>query len=92
MLDAKESYWNRNFKQVALHYFSSNFIIDFISVYPFLLGKMTAGSAEYDELIKRGYMQVFGYLRLLRITQLPKILGASNTYAQLLMQKYPSFR
>lgn len=92
MQDAKESYWNRNFKQVALHYFSSNFIIDFISVYPFLLGKMTAGSAKYDELINRGYMQVFGYLRLLRITQLPKILGASNTYAQLLMQKYPSFR
>ena len=91
-LDVKESFWNHRFKEVALRYFSSNFIIDFVSVYPFLLGKMTAGSADYDELINRGYMQVFGYLRLLRITQLPKILGASNIYAQLLMQKYPSKR
>ena len=35
-------------------------------------------------------MQVFAYLRLLRITQLPKILAASRVYAVLLMQRFPN--
>ena len=36
-----------------------------------------------------GYIRVFAYLRLLRITQIPKILGATTTYAQILIKLFP---
>ena len=37
-------------------------------------------------------MQFFAYLRLLRITQLPKILSASDLYAFFFMSKFPNYR
>ena len=35
------------------------------------------------------YMVFFGYLRLLRITQIPKILGATTTYSLILIKLLP---
>ena len=68
------------------------FIVDFLSVAPFLIAKLAAGDISYIALLERDYMRVLAYLRLLRITQLPKILNASDVYSQILMQKFPSRR
>ena len=80
-MGAKGVLWNRKFKEIAIHYFTSNFIVDFLSVVPFLFTKLAASYDNYRELLDRDYMQVFAYLRMLRITQLPKILGASTVYS-----------
>ena len=77
---------------MAVRYLTGIFIIDFLSVVPFLLAKLTAGDVPYIELLERDHMKIFAYLRLLRITQLPVILNASNVYSQILMQKFPSRR
>ena len=36
----KSSYWNSSFSEIAVNYLSGNFIIDFLSVVPFLLAKL----------------------------------------------------
>lgn len=91
-IGAKGQQWNTSFKEIALHYLSGSFITDFLSVIPFLIAKLAAHDTDYLELLDRGYMQIFAYLRLLRITQLPKILQASYVYAQILNQKFPNKR
>ena len=42
--------------------------------------------------MSKDYTIFCGYLRLLRITQLPKILGATSVYSQILMKNYPAKR
>ena len=81
MQDKEEDLWERDFKKVAIRYLSNNFLFDFLSVVPFLIGKLIAGSEPPEIYMERTHMQVFAYLRLLRITQLPKILNASAIYA-----------
>jgi len=46
----------------------------------------------YEDFIKLSHVQLAAYLRLLRITQLPKILGATAVYSGVLMHKYPAKR
>ena len=84
--------YNTDFKQVSVHYLTGMFTIDVLSVIPFLMAKLAAGDVKYKELLERDYMTVFAYLRLLRITQIPKILNASEVYSLILMQKFPSRR
>ena len=86
--------WQKRFKLIAIRYLSGNFVFDFLSVFPFLFGKLATGGDDitYREQLEMPIMQFFAYLRLLRITQLPKILNASTVYAQMLMNKFPSYR
>ena len=85
-----ESFWQMSFKKVAIRYLSGNFLIDFLSVVPFFIGKIISVNRSYKIMLEQKHMMVFAYLRLLRITQLPKILNASDVYANIFMRKFPS--
>ena len=90
--DASSSPWQQSFKLNAIGYLSNNFIIDFLSVFPFFIGKLAYSGTSYFEMIEDPMMSFFAFLRLLRISFLPKILNASDVYAHLLMRKFPSKR
>ena len=62
---------------------------------PFFVGKLIVTNkqeSDYQNMMNSPEMRIFAYLRLLRITQLPKILNASEVYAHILMQKFPTKR
>jgi len=60
--------WNTTFSKIAIRYLSGSFLIDFLSVVPFFIGKLTSRESHYKLALKAPLMQVFAYLRLLRIT------------------------
>ena len=66
--DVRENDFNAKFRDVAVRYLTGMFIIDSLSVVPFLMAKLAALEVPYLELLERGYMRSFAYLRLLRIT------------------------
>jgi len=84
--------WELRFKKVANRYLTGSFFIDFLSVVPFLFGKLASQEEDYRATLELTHMQVFAYLRLLRITQLPKILNASEVYSQFFMSRFPNVR
>ena len=59
---------------------------------PFFFAKLGSTTEDYYEFMSRPAVRIFAYMRLLRITQLPKILDASNVYAYILMHKFPMKR
>ena len=78
-----------SFRKVAVHYLSGVFIFDFLSSYPYFIASLAHGGEDYQDVMDIDYMKVFGYLRLLRITQIPKILGATTTYSLILIKLFP---
>ena len=87
-----EQMWENSFRKVATRYLTTMFLIDFLSNVPFIVVKYTYINMPYVQQIELSQFQTFAYLRLLRITQLPKILNASSGYARLAMYKYPAMR
>ena len=48
----EEFIYNRSFSAVAVRYLSSNFLIDFLSVVPFLVGKLVSKENDYILLLR----------------------------------------
>lgn len=84
--------YETDFKLVASRYITGFFVVDFLSVVPYMIVFLASPDENFIYLISRDYMTFFAYLRLLRITQIPRILNASSKYAQIFMNKFPSKR
>ena len=85
----KKSFFETSFLKIGVRYLSGAFIIDFLSVVPFFIAKLVFVNDDYIDFVQKPFILFLGYLRLLRITQLPKILAASEVYAQLAIIRFP---